>query len=139
MLRPFCRHPCCLFSGSFPRSGHWLIFVGMSSGRLLLPVFLRPKRNEMSGSRNMKPSSCFGPNGLAAAMILKNRVGLPKIVNMRSCVVMPSPKQSNAARQNIKKAAAAAKRKQTLKHLPKKTRTALGRQAAKVRKEKQGR
>jgi hypothetical protein len=52
---------------------------------------------------------------------------------------MASPKRSNAARQNIKKAASAAKRKQTLKHLPKKTRTALGKQAAKVRKEKHGR
>ena len=42
-------------------------------------------------------------------------------------------KQRTAARKNIKKAAAAAKKKQTLKHLPKKTRTALGKQAAKVR------
>jgi hypothetical protein len=46
---------------------------------------------------------------------------------------MTSLKQRTAARKNIKKAAKAAKRKQTLKHLPKKTRRALGRQAAKVR------
>jgi len=46
---------------------------------------------------------------------------------------MISRKQRTAARKNIKKAARAAKRKQTLKHLPKKTRRALGRQAAKVR------
>jgi hypothetical protein len=51
---------------------------------------------------------------------------------------MASSKQSKSARQNIKKAARAAKRKQTLKHLPKKTRTALGKQASKVRKEKHG-
>ena len=48
---------------------------------------------------------------------------------------MASSRQRAAARRNIKKAAAAAKRKKTLKHLPKKTRTALGKQAAKVRKQ----
>jgi hypothetical protein len=47
---------------------------------------------------------------------------------------MASGKQRSAARKNIRKAISAAKRKQTLKHLPKKTRTALGKQAAKVRK-----
>jgi len=47
---------------------------------------------------------------------------------------MASSKQRAAARQNIKKAARAAKRKKTLKHLPKKTRQALGRQAAKARR-----
>jgi hypothetical protein len=46
---------------------------------------------------------------------------------------MATEKQRAAARKNIKKAAKAAKRKQTLKHLPKKTRRALGQQAAKVR------
>jgi hypothetical protein len=49
---------------------------------------------------------------------------------------MATQKQKTAARKNIKKAAAAAKRKQTLKHLPKKTRTALGKQANKVKKQK---
>lgn len=44
---------------------------------------------------------------------------------------MATQKQRAAARKNIKKAARAAKRKQTLKHLPKKTRRALGQQAAK--------
>jgi hypothetical protein len=47
---------------------------------------------------------------------------------------MASQKQRRASRRNVKKAAKAAKRKQTLKNLPKKTRTALGKQAAKVRK-----
>jgi hypothetical protein len=46
---------------------------------------------------------------------------------------MASQKQRTAARKNIKKAAKAAKQKQTLKHLPKKTRRALGKQAAKAR------
>jgi hypothetical protein len=49
---------------------------------------------------------------------------------------MSSSRQSAAARRNVKKAASAAKRKQTLKHLPKKTRTALGKQAAKVARRK---
>jgi hypothetical protein len=49
---------------------------------------------------------------------------------------MATAKQKAAARRNIKKAAAAAKRKRTIAHLPKSTRTALGKQAAKVRREK---
>ncbi len=49
---------------------------------------------------------------------------------------MPSEKQRSAARKNIKKAATAAKKKRTIAHLPKRTRTALGKQAAKVAKEK---
>jgi hypothetical protein len=49
---------------------------------------------------------------------------------------MASPKQKAAARKNVRKAAAAAKRKRTIAHLPKKTRRALGKQAAKVAKEK---
>ncbi len=46
---------------------------------------------------------------------------------------MASEKQTQAARRNIKKAAATAKRKRTLAHLPKKTKTALGKQASAVR------
>jgi hypothetical protein len=52
---------------------------------------------------------------------------------------MASEKQRAAARKNIKKAAAAAKKKQTLKRLPKKTRTALGKQGAKAAKAKRRR
>lgn len=47
---------------------------------------------------------------------------------------MASSKQKAAARRNIKKAAKAAKRKKTISRLPKKTRTALGKQGAKVAK-----
>jgi hypothetical protein len=45
---------------------------------------------------------------------------------------MASNKQRSAARRNIKKAASAAKRKKTIAHLPAKTRTALGKQGAKI-------
>jgi len=47
---------------------------------------------------------------------------------------MATTKQRAAARRNIKKAARAAQRKQTLKKLPKRTRQALGREAAKARR-----
>jgi hypothetical protein len=49
---------------------------------------------------------------------------------------MASAKQKSAARKNIKKAASAAKKKRTIAHLPKKTRTALGKQASKVARRK---
>ena len=49
---------------------------------------------------------------------------------------MTSEKQRAAARRNIRKAATAAKKKRTIAHLPKSTRTALGKQAAKVAKQK---
>ncbi|HSC50598.1 MAG TPA: hypothetical protein VLD16_10080 [Gaiellaceae bacterium] len=45
---------------------------------------------------------------------------------------MATEKQKAAARRNIKKAQAAAREKQTLKQLPKSTRTALGKQGAKA-------
>jgi hypothetical protein len=43
---------------------------------------------------------------------------------------------SSAAKKNIKKAATAAKKKRTIAHLPKATRTALGKQASKVARHK---
>jgi hypothetical protein len=46
---------------------------------------------------------------------------------------MATQKQRAAARKNVKKAQSGAKQKQTLKNLPKKTRTALGKEANKVR------
>jgi hypothetical protein len=49
---------------------------------------------------------------------------------------MPSTKQRTAAKRNIKKAGAAAKKKRTISHLSKSTRTALGKQGAKVAKRK---
>jgi hypothetical protein len=45
---------------------------------------------------------------------------------------MASRKQSIAARRNISKAAAAARRKKTISKLPKRVRTALGKQGARV-------
>ena len=52
---------------------------------------------------------------------------------------MASTKQRTAARKNIKKAAAAAKKKKTISHLPKSVRTALGKQGAKVARQKRSR
>jgi hypothetical protein len=52
---------------------------------------------------------------------------------------MASTKQKSAARRNIKKAAAAAKRKRTIAHLPKSVRTALGKQASSMAKKKRKR
>jgi hypothetical protein len=46
---------------------------------------------------------------------------------------MATEKQRQAARRNVKKAQSAAKEKKTLAHLPRKTKTALGKQAAAVR------
>lgn len=44
--------------------------------------------------------------------------------------------QKAAAKKNIKKAAAVAKKKRTVAHLPKATRTALGKEGAKAAKKK---
>jgi hypothetical protein len=49
---------------------------------------------------------------------------------------MATSKQRTAARRNVKKAASAARRKRTVAHLPKTTRTALGKQANKVKRQK---
>lgn len=46
---------------------------------------------------------------------------------------MATQKQRSAARRNVKKAQRGAKQKQTLKNLPKSTRTALGKEGTKVR------
>jgi len=53
---------------------------------------------------------------------------------------MATAKQRAAARRNIKKAAAAARKKRTIARLPKRTRTALGREGAKAaRRKRKGR
>lgn len=49
---------------------------------------------------------------------------------------MATQRQRSAARRNIKKAAQAARKKRTISKLPKSTRTALGKQGAKMRKRK---
>jgi hypothetical protein len=49
---------------------------------------------------------------------------------------MATERQRAAARKNIKKAAAGAKRRRTLTKLPKSTRSALGKQANKVKRSK---
>jgi hypothetical protein len=49
---------------------------------------------------------------------------------------MVTKKQRTAAKRNVKKAIAASKRKRTIANMPKKTRTALGKQAAAVAQRK---
>jgi len=49
---------------------------------------------------------------------------------------MATTKQRQAARRNVKKAQKAARSKKTIAHMPKKTRTALGKQAAAVARRK---
>jgi hypothetical protein len=51
---------------------------------------------------------------------------------------MATSKQRAAARRNIKKAAAAARKRKTISRLPKKTRTALGKEGAKAARRKRG-
>jgi hypothetical protein len=48
-------------------------------------------------------------------------------------------RQRSAARKNVRRAIAAARRKKTISHLSKRTRTALGKQAAKVAQRKRRR
>ena len=47
---------------------------------------------------------------------------------------MATTKQRRAAKRNVKKAQSGARKKQTLKKLPRRTKTALGKEANKVRK-----
>ena len=49
---------------------------------------------------------------------------------------MTTQKQRTTARRNIKKAARTAKKKRTIANLPKKIRTALGKQANKVKRQR---
>ncbi|MGZ6124289.1 MAG: hypothetical protein ACXWLR_04970 [Myxococcales bacterium] len=49
---------------------------------------------------------------------------------------MAGAKQRTAARRNIKTGAAAARRKKTISRLPEKTRTALAKQANKVKRQR---
>jgi len=50
--------------------------------------------------------------------------------------VMATRKQTQAARRNVKKAAASARRQRSLAHMPKATKTALGKQGAAVAQRK---
>ena len=49
---------------------------------------------------------------------------------------MAPTKQKAAAKRNIKKAATAARKRRTISKLPKRTRSALGKQANKVKRQK---
>jgi hypothetical protein len=52
---------------------------------------------------------------------------------------MATSRQKAAARKNIKKAAAVARKKKTISRLPKRTRTALGKEGAKAARRKRRR
>jgi ABC-type transport system involved in Fe-S cluster assembly fused permease/ATPase subunit len=52
---------------------------------------------------------------------------------------MATRARRNAARKNIERAAAAARRKKTISRLPKKTRTALGKQGSKAARKRRKR
>ena len=52
---------------------------------------------------------------------------------------MATMRQRQAARRNIKKAAGAARSKRTISKLPKRTRTALGKQGNKMKRSRKGR
>jgi hypothetical protein len=52
---------------------------------------------------------------------------------------MTTKKQRAAAKRNIKKAAKTARRKRTIAHLSRRTRTALGKKGAKAARKKRGR
>lgn len=52
---------------------------------------------------------------------------------------MASTRQRQAARKNIKKAASAARGKRTISKLPKRVRTALGKQGNKTKRSRRGR
>jgi hypothetical protein len=55
-----------------------------------------------------------------------------------TAVAMATQKQRQAARRNVKKAQAGAKGKRSIANLPKKTRSALGREGAKAAARKRG-
>lgn len=57
-------------------------------------------------------------------------------VGRASLIAMATEKQRSAARRNVKKAISAAKQQRTIAHLPKSTRSALGKQAAAVAQRK---
>jgi len=78
-----------------------------------------------------------GHNGTVnGAMDSGQRAAQEVLSELQRRKIMPSEKQRTAARRNIKKAAAAARRKRTVAHLPKSTRTALGKQGAKAARRK---
>ncbi|HTM26963.1 MAG TPA: hypothetical protein VL225_17320 [Vicinamibacterales bacterium] len=74
--------------------------------------------------------------GLRARQQILRHIRLHIVAASKQNSAMATSAQRAAARRNIKRAAAAASRKRTIAHLPKRTRTALGKQGAKVAKRK---
>src|SRR5207302_4472932 len=84
-----------------------------------------------SGRRRPRATTIVaGPSSqaLRASMLQRRTAG--------EVTLMATTKQRAAARRNVRNAAAGAKRKRTIAHLPKRTRTALAKQANKVKRQK---
>ena len=77
-----------------------------------------------------RQQQCWSQSSLAA------RANTPRSGNERLENSMSSAKQKAAARRNVKKAAGSAKKHKSISHLSKATRTALGKQGAKVAKQR---
>jgi hypothetical protein len=69
---------------------------------------------------------------MSGQLIVDNRAG-PSSPDLKEQISHGLSKTTQSSQEKHQKAIKAAKRKQTLRHLPKKTRQALGKQAAKVR------
>lgn len=88
----------------------------------------------------MKPASDLLSALFACFYLIRSQRswGVTRVHRFTKEATMASSKQKAAARRNIKKAARAAKRRKTISKLPKKTRTALGKEGAKAAKRKRG-
>src|SRR3954463_9920291 len=75
-----------------------------------------------------KPSVRVAGSRASRAVVPRRQTGKP--------AGMASRKQTAAAKKNVKKAQAGARKKKSIANMPKKTRTALGKQAAAVAKRK---
>jgi hypothetical protein len=94
----------------------------------------RPARESASADTRVVSELVMSMAASAAMLCSSSTIAQDRAVRIsKRKSVTASQKQRRAAKKNIKKAIKAAKRKQTLKHLPKKTRQALDKQAAKVR------
>src|SRR5579884_3827608 len=114
------------------------LFHDAGSQTAILSGFDQAKYKQQTVFCNGEGSGCPRRCTLARFSPASCQTFIADFVACAKLLSMTSSKQRMAAKRNIKKAAAAAKRKQTIKHLPKKTRTALAKQAAKFRKRKSG-
>jgi hypothetical protein len=118
-------------------------FVGMDMARKFLQMgYTRARRyaRHRSGRKYaadgtelaLEPDAIKQRSANAFAVAWRRVIADRTYRAMKRSWIMATAKQRAAARRNIRKAASAAKRKRTISKLPKKTRTALGKQGAKV-------